>query len=615
MYCQEGLIAQFSHFRYTSTMESTAIAPDAYGAWVRQQEAGYAVDFAAVRAHVQRLCTQIHLTVAPLIQPDEPPGTWRDALASLPRQIFPSWDILLPEDVMPEAATGPIAPYLRRLATPESGAHDGLLQAVATQGTPFSRNYIVPLTSDLRLSPYAFYEFAAAACAHDEARVLFADEDVVDADGRRQAPHFKTAFDPELMLGRNAMGLPLAMEADTLRYLLREPLGKVPAEAAVYEIALRAMRCLPPTAFHHLPVVLGHREAAAFNENAAQVTASACRSSLRRHLDELGFTDAIVAPAILQPTWSRVIWPLPSVAPLVTIIIATRDMAEMLERCTDAVLQHTDYPAIEVLIVDNGSTAPDALALLDRLSGDARLRILPSPGPFNYAALNNLAAREARGEVLVLLNNDTLPLAPDWLRELVSQALRPEIGAVGARLLYPDGRIQHAGVVFAPGPELLHQYRLMAPEDPGPEGELALVRSVCAVTGACLAVRRAAFEEVGGLDEANLAINFNDVDLCLRLRDAGYTNICTPFAELMHFESATRGSDPADPTKVGVMMRELAVMARRWAPEMRADPFHSVNLRHGLSGVSLADPPRRSPSWVSPLSALHAPNRFVSESP
>ena len=238
------------------------------------------------------------------------------------------------------------------------------------------------------------------------------------------------------------------------------------------------------------------------------------------HLAREGRDGVLVVPSERAPAWNRVIWPIPTPAPRATIIVPTRDQPTMLARCAEGVLKRTDYPNIELLVVDNGSENPVALDLLRRLDGSQGVRVLRFDVPFNFSVLNNLAVREASGDVLVLLNDDTEVTSGGWLRELVSQALRPDVGIVGARLLYPDGTVQHAGIIVQDG-RPHHQFRLSDAAELGPFGELALTRSVSAVTGACLALRRSVFEEVGGLDEA-LAVSFGDVDLCLRVSELGY---------------------------------------------------------------------------------------------
>jgi GT2 family glycosyltransferase len=267
---------------------------------------------------------------------------------------------------------------------------------------------------------------------------------------------------------------------------------------------------------------------------------------------------------------------LPSPAPGVSLIIPTRDQPDLLAACLDGLLRRTEYSPMEVLLVDNGSTDPRAVAVLDAAARDPRVRVIRQPGPFNWSHLNNVAARQARGDVLVLLNNDTATIDPHWLTEMVSHAIRPEIGAVGAKLLYPDGRVQHAGVAIDDAGGTKHLYRFRRDTDPGPVMALATTRGVTAVTGACLAVRRAMYLEIGGPTET-LAIASNDVDLCLRLAARGYRNLWTPFAVVEHRELATRGADTT-PEMQARAERELRQLRRDWGGALAREPHLNANL-------------------------------------
>ena len=251
------------------------------------------------------------------------------------------------------------------------------------------------------------------------------------------------------------------------------------------------------------------------------------------------------------------------------------------------------------MIVDNGSVEPATQTLFDQLTReDSRVRILHHPGPFNYSALNNTAAREANGEILLLLNNDIDVIEPGWLRELVSQALRPDVGIVGAKLLFPNEQVQHAGMVLGPEGHVVHLHRFAGRNDPGYCGQLALPRTLLAVTGACVAIRRAVFFEVGGLDEINLPVAFNDVDLCLRLGDHGYRVVWTPFAELFHLECASRGLDSDDPAKRERADREWRHMRKTWGSLLEtADPFHNPNLLFHWDYQEIPSTPRRRKPW------------------
>jgi GT2 family glycosyltransferase len=215
--------------------------------------------------------------------------------------------------------------------------------------------------------------------------------------------------------------------------------------------------------------------------------------------------------------------------------------------------------------------------LFRRLGADSRVRILPYPGAFNWSAMNNHAARAARGEILLLLNNDIDVIAPGWLRELVGQALRPEVGAAGAKLLYPDGSVQHAGMTLGNGSFGAHLYRHAARDDPGHGGMLAARRRVSAVTGACLAIRRDVFHDVGGIEEDHLRITGSDVDLCLRVRARGLAVICTPHALLFHRELASRGLD-ATPERQARVAAERTYLLQRWGDAIETESFLSPNL-------------------------------------
>ena len=288
--------------------------------------------------------------------------------------------------------------------------------------------------------------------------------------------------------------------------------------------------------------------------------------------------------------------------PLVSIIIPTRDRAALLARCTDGVLHRTDYAPIELLIVDNESRERRAARLLTRLATDPRVRILPYPGPFNWSAMNNAAVHAARGEIVVLLNNDIEIADPAWLCEMVTLAQRPDIGIVGARLLYPDGTLQHAGMTIGPGAVAVHLCRGAARHDPGHGGMLRYTRSVAAVTGACMAMRRAVFDAVGGLETAHLAVTNNDLDLCLRVRARGWRVVCTPRAELYHLDAASRGPE-LGAGQFARVQRERAYLVRRWGALAEHDPYLNPNLATVNGQLVLAAP------VVSPGSAIQGEGR------
>ncbi len=271
--------------------------------------------------------------------------------------------------------------------------------------------------------------------------------------------------------------------------------------------------------------------------------------------------------------------------PKVSLIIPTRDGADVLATCIRSIRTRTRYPNYEIIIIDNGSVEDKTKQLFAELANDSAIRILPRPEPFNFSKLNNAAAREATGDILGFINNDIEVTHEDWLDQMVALAVRPDAGCVGAKLLYPDGRIQHAGIVVGLGGVAGHGHRFAGKEEPGYLNRLRCVQNVSAVTAACLLVRRAVFDKVGGFDES-LTVAFNDVDFCLRVRDAGYLNLWTPFAELIHHESVSRGRD-LTPRKAKRFADEYAAMQRRWGAALLNDPYYSPHLTYDREDFSL----------------------------
>jgi GT2 family glycosyltransferase len=281
---------------------------------------------------------------------------------------------------------------------------------------------------------------------------------------------------------------------------------------------------------------------------------------------------------------------LPDPAPKVSILIPTRDRAELLERCIEGLLNRTNYPAIEIIVLDNDSREEKTRQLFAKYP----VRIISHPGEFNWAAMNNAGARSATGGILLFLNNDTDVMEPDWLRELAVHAARPEVGAVGAKLLFADNTVQHAGIWLGPEGRVRHLLRLSTRQDEGYLGQLSIARNLSAVTGACMAVRRELFLEFGGFDES-YPVSYNDLDFCLRLRQKGYRIVWTPHAELLHLESASRGSSEWRWRKEEADHKRFCA---QWQQELEHDPFFNPNLDLiGEERLALAFPPRVKKLW------------------
>jgi GT2 family glycosyltransferase len=442
------------------------------------------------------------------------------------------------------------------LVLPDGSGQTVIDHALAT----LDADFVCFLDTADRLEPDALALVADVLAREPSLDIVFADEDWVDADGSRARPFFKPGWDAELQRGRDLLGPFVVLRASLLRNM------DIPGGPAwQYELASRVAEASRPERIRHIPHVLSHRRACPPGQDAARL------AIVQAALARAGIA-ARVEPAAATPGWHRVVYEVPQPAPRVSIIVPSRDRADLLAVCAAGILEHTGYDPFELLIVDNGSSAADALALLDRLAGDPRVRVLRKPGAFNWSALNNAAAREASGDILVLLNNDIAVRHTGWLGELVAQAVQPGVGAVGAKLLYPDGRLQHAGLTTEFLRGLPRHLMRFAPDTSGPFGLLALTREVWGITGACMAIRRHVFFAVGGLNEA-LAVSCNDVDFCVRLRACGYRILWTPWAELEHRELASRGDDVTLAQQARAQ-EEHDRLRRDWGSLMRDDPHY-----------------------------------------
>ena len=414
-----------------------------------------------------------------------------------------------------------------------------------------------------RLATSALALVALVVAQYPQTDLIFADEDQLDADGTRVCPFFKPGWDAELQRGRDLLGPFVFLRTA----LVREAVVSSGA-AWRLDLANQIAAATVPTRIRHIPAVLCHRRSPATDDTAL-------RAALAANLQRTGAPGRIL-PVAGQAGCHRVIYDTPSTEPAVSIIVPTRDRADLLRVCAEGVLQRTNYQRLQLLIADNGTQAPDALALLQHLAADSRVQVLQLPGPFNWSALNNAAAAAATGEILVLLNNDIAVLEPDWLTTLVSHAAQPGVGAAGAKLLYPDGRVQHAGLTTDAAGVPRHLFRFAPGDSLGAFGLLGMAREVWGVTGACLATRRDVFFRLGGLNEA-LPVAYNDVDYCLRLTASGYRIIWTPWSVLEHREMASRPPDHA-PARQAAVGEERARLLRDWGGLVLQDPFLNPNL-------------------------------------
>jgi len=576
-----------------------------YRAWIAAYDTLSDHDRDAIRAHIDRFAERPVISVVMTAWRSDP-YLLHEAVASVRTQLYPHWELCIADDGSPGEETWRLLTELAadepRIRIVRREANGGIAAATNSALALATGEFVAFLDHDDLLAERALYEVAAELDAHPDVQLIYSDEDKVDDQGRRSQPHHKTDWNAELMLGVNAVNHLTVVRRDLLTALggLREGFDG----AQDHDLVLRAAERATPAHIRHIPWVLYHwrwqgKQGSFSRARAAECAAAAARA-VRQHLERTG-QRATVEEIDAAARWLRVRRALPEPRPLVSVVVPTRDRGDLVAQCAEGVLKKTAYAPLELLIVDNGSQEPATHALFERLKADPRVRILDAPGPFNFSALNNLAAAEARGEVLVLLNNDISMIGPRWLDEMVAQAIRPNVGAVGAKLYYPDDTLQHAGVVLGVGDVAErvagHLYAGAGSNHPGYQGHLVLARNVSAVTAACLAMRKDVYESVGGMDAENLPVAFNDVDLCLKVRVAGYDIVWTPHAELYHHESASRGSDLA-PEAAARFQGEVRTMRERWAPVLDADPFYGPVFDRRFTNYRLGEPPERQPPWL-----------------
>lgn len=435
------------------------------------------------------------------------------------------------------------------------------------------------------LGPNALAEIALAASRHRDASFLYWDTDRIGPDGRRRQPCFRPDWNRELFLSQDYIDGAALIPRGLFLTIggFRQGFG----DHTLYELLLRAL-CAPGRHEpHHIARILCHRAEPADDPDLSPERAKSSTQLLavQAYCERmLPFVRAELAAHGI----TRLRYPLPAALPLVSVLIPTRDRLDLLRQAVNGLLQRTDYPAMEILIADNDSREPETLAYLSHLEDSRSARVIRHPGAFNFSALINRAASAANGDFFCLLNNDVDVIHADWLGEMVSRAAAPDIGAVGAKLLYADQRIQHAGVVLGIKGTAGHVFKFLKRHDAGYQKRLQSVQQWLAVTAACLVVSREKFIAVGGFDETDLAVTFNDVDFCLKLHQAGYRNLYTPYAELYHLESVSRGSDAAT-EKRDRAHRERDVIRARWAAYIANDPFYSPNLSRASDNFALRE--------------------------
>ena len=544
-----------------------------YGAWLERHRIP-AQELEAMRAESRTFRD------APLISVITPvfntPVKWLvAAVESVLAQAYEKWELILIDDASTDPETvselSELAKRDQRIRVLRQQENGGISVA-SNEGLRIAAGeWIGFLDHDDFLEPDALFQTARLLQREPETDLIYSDEDKLAENGF-DAPLFKPDWSPDFFLSYNYL-----CHFITVRRSLITDVGGFRPEfdgAQDYDLLLRMTE--KTQRIHHVPRVLYHwrRSAISTADNIRRKPEAleAGRRAIEQHLARTGEVGHVTVDWPTHAYWVKREIAQPQ---KISIIIPTRDGIPLLTRCVESLVRLTSYPDYEIVLVDNGSASPEAREYFARTPH----RVLSYDGPFNFSAINNFAVEQTGAPWLLFLNNDVEIIESEWLERMAEQVQRPEVGAVGARLLQADETVQHAGVVVGVGGIAQHAFRGFPADAPGVARQLQVIRNYSAVTGACLLTRRDVFEEMGGFDEERLPVTFNDVDLCLKMRRAGYLVVYTPFAKLYHKESATR-----QPAKEA---RETEVMQERWADLLARDPYYNPNLSRAQADFSL----------------------------
>jgi O-antigen biosynthesis protein len=574
-------------------------APPSYEAFIKKYDTLHEADTTAIQEHMKVFR---HKPLISVIMPvyNTPERFLLRAIESVRNQLYPHWELCIADDASTQAEVGSVLERYQsdsRIKVVCRSEHGCVSTTNNSALRVATGDYIAVLDPRDELASHALYYVAVEVNQHPDVDLIYSDEDKIDDEGRRHDPVFKCDWNPDLFYSCNY----IANFGVYRRSILTQIGGfrKAYEEAQAYDVALRLIKKIPHAHIRHIPVVIYHCRSSKDTELFERLERNcALDASLRALADHFKGKKMRAIKEGLLPNTYHVQYPLPQKPPKVSLLIPTRDGFEILQTCIESIRNKTSYPDWEIIVLNNQSQDKQTLSYLGEIVKDNRCRVVDYNLPFNFSAINNFGVKLATGDIVGFLNNDVEVINQDWLTEMVSHAVRPGIGAVGAKLYYADGFVQHAGVIIGLGGLAGHAHRLFPGDHPGYAGRAMLTQNFSAVTAACMVVKREVFDVVGGMDEVHLTVAYNDVDLCLRIQDAGYRNVWTPYAELYHSESYTRGDDNDSAKKRSRLNAEKKYILRRWHTCRTPDPYYSPNLTLDKEDFSIAHDPRVTVPWA-----------------
>ena len=597
---ESGAWTAFFHRAIKRTTDDAPPPPNSYAAWCATYDRLTPEIADRIRQKITALPKKPLLSVLMPVYIKKPEDEkWLiKAIESVRNQLYPHWELCISDDASPSPGVRKIlAAYQKKdperikVVYRETNGH---ICANSNSALALAHGeFVALLDNDDEIRAHALACVAFELNAHPDADLIYSDEDKIDENGDRYDHYFKPDWNPDLFNVQNYIS-----HLGVYRTLLVREVGgfRVGYEGSQdWDLAMRVIERSAADRIRHIPKILYHWRSipgsTAMVIGAKSYATNAAEKVITEHFVRVG-VDATITPT--KGSYWRVHYPLPDPAPRVTLIIPTRNRLNVLQPCVESLLEKTTYPNFELLIVDNDSDESDTLAYLDALHSRANCRVVKFPGEFNYSAINNYGVTQTDAPVIGLLNNDLEVIHGDWLNEMVSHALRPGIGCVGAKLYYPDDKIQHAGVILGIGGVAAHAWQTHPRGAAGQAHRNLLQQNFCAVTAACLVIRREVYEQVGGLNADQLKVAFNDVDFCLKVHAAGFRNFWTPYAELYHHESASRGREDTL-EKRDRFRSEVDYMRTTWSELLDADPTYNPNLTLTINDFTLALPPREWP--------------------
>lgn len=519
-----------------------------------------------------------------------------EAIESVRKQIYPNWELCIADDASTNKSVREVLnKYINKdprikVVFRENNGH--ISEASNSCISIAKGEWITFLDHDDVLPEHSLFYIVNYINKYPSSKMIYSDEDKMDANGSRCQPHFKPDWNPDLFLSHNYLCHLTAYKKKNVEQVGGFRAGYEGAQD--YDLALRIVKFLRHDEITHIPQILYHwrihKESTALDGSAKNYSELAAVRAL---------DDYLISRKIKGKSEStgfgayRIHYEIPTKEPLVSLIIPTRNGLNLLKQCIESIRSKTTYVNYEILVIDNGSDDPEVLNYLLEIDQLENIKVIGDDRPFNYSQLNNTAVKYANGEYIGLINNDIEVINEGWLNEMLSLAIQPGVGAVGARLWYSNNTLQHGGVVVGLGGVAGHSHKYLPKNSPGYCNRAQLIQNFSAVTAACMIVSKKIYEEVGGLDEVNLTVAFNDVDFCLKVLQKGYRNVWTPYAELYHHESASRGIEDS-PEKIERFNKEINHMQTKWGTSLVNDPAYNPNLTLDREDFSLAWPPRES---------------------